>query len=96
MRTYILFSYPKSVHLGIIEFKVPHEATSTTVRDAFTNTSEPKHITYSSPIQSDTPIIKKKTNQLKPKPLLKSIKPLQDHLKTATFQDTEMQKITPL
>ena len=33
--------YPASIHLGIVKFKVPNEASSHTVIDAITNTTEP-------------------------------------------------------
>ena len=58
-----LLSFPTSVHLGIIEFKVPNEATTTTVIDAIINISQQQYVTFSSPIQSDMPITQKKRSQ---------------------------------
>ena len=96
MGPHTLLSYPASVHLGIIiRFKVPNKVASTTVIDAITNVSKQKHIAFSSPIESDTPITRKERSQHKPKSFLKSAKPLQDHSKISPFYDPEMPKIMP-
>ena len=64
-RPYILLSYHASVHLGIVEFKVPNEASSHAVIDAITNTKEAKQVTFSSPLHTTTPSKKKTTKKQK-------------------------------
>ena len=93
-RPFTLLSYLTSVHLGIVQFKVLNEACSHAVIDAITNTSKDKHVTFSTPLQTSTPITKKTTRKQKLMSILKSIQPSQDHSKIAPFQDHEVEEIT--
>ena len=68
---------------------------TTAVNDAMPNISQRKHVMFSSPLQSDTPIIQKKRSHHKLKLLLKSAKSSQDHSKIVPFQDPQTPNITP-
>ena len=59
-RPYTLLSYPASVHLGIVKFKVTNEASSHAVISAITNTSETQQVTLSTPY---TPVYPTKRRQ---------------------------------
>ena len=63
-RPFTLQSYPASVHLGIVKFKVPNKASSHAVIDTILNTKEAKQVTFSTPLHTNTSS-KKKTNKNK-------------------------------
>ena len=43
-RPFMLLSYPASIHLGIMEFKVPNKASSHAVVDSITNNRDVKQV----------------------------------------------------
>ena len=103
-RPYTLLSYPASVHLSTVEFKIPNEASSHAVIDVTINTSEAKQVIFNTLLHTSTPNKKKTTKKQKLKSLLKPdhtlqdqllITPLQDQLLITPFQDHDMHKITP-
>ena len=97
IRPYTLLSYPVSVHLDIVEFKVPKEANSQAAIDAITNTTEEaKHVTFRTPLQTSKSITKKSTRKQKGKLLLRPIHPWQNQQQIAPFQDHLMPEITLL
>ena len=93
--TLTLLSYIASVHLVTVKFKVPNEASRHAVIDAITSTSQAKHVTFGTLLQTSTHVTKKKTRKEKLKSLLKPVHSLQDQPKISPFQDHEVQKITP-
>ena len=64
-RPFTLLSYPTSIHLGIVEFKVPNEASSHIVVDSITNSSDANQGSFHTPLHSSTTT--KKTPTQKPK-----------------------------
>ena len=58
-RPFTLISYPVSIHLGIVEFKVPNGAGIHTQVSSVTNTPATKCISLNDPIHYSTPTKKK-------------------------------------
>ena len=49
-RLFRLLSYPTSIHLGIMELKVPNEASSHTLVNSITNNPDVKQVSFSNPL----------------------------------------------
>ena len=71
-RPFTLISYPASIHLGIVEFKVPNEATSHAMVNSITNNPDSKHVSFSSPLHSITPTKKMPTKKTPKKSLFEA------------------------
>ena len=52
---HLLLSYSASVHLGIVEFKIPNEAKANAMVSSVTNTRVNKKVSYKDPLCSSTP-----------------------------------------
>ena len=50
-----LLSYSASIHLGIVEFKIPNEAKANAMVSSVTNTRENKKVSYKIPLCSSSP-----------------------------------------
>ena len=50
-----LLSYSTSIHLGIVEFKIPNEASTHAMVSSVTNTSQNKNVSFKVPLYSSTP-----------------------------------------
>ena len=59
IRPYIFLSYPTSIYLPIAEFNVPNKASTNTVINTITNTSETTHITLNTPLQTSPPSLRR-------------------------------------
>ena len=62
-----------------VKFKLPNEASSHAVKDAITNTTKSKQVTFSTPLHTSTPNNKKESKKQKLKSVLKPIHISQDH-----------------
>ena len=51
----LLLSYSASIHLGIVEFKIPNEASANAMVSSVTNTMVDKKVSYKVPLCSSTP-----------------------------------------
>ena len=49
-RPFMLLSYPASIHLGIMELKVPNEALSHAMVNSITNNTDVKQVSFSNPL----------------------------------------------
>ena len=90
-RPFTLLSYPASIHLGIMEFKAPNEASSHTLVDSITDRSNIKQVSFSTPLHSSTTTKKAPTQRPKLKPALKQ----KQHQRSA-FQDHNALKVSSL
>ena len=92
----MLISYPTSIHFGIVEFKVPNEASTHTLVSSVTNTPDNKKVSFNNPLHYSMPVKKKPTTKSSKKSLLKCKqhrnKPFKDHHNT--LQD-HASKTTP-
>ena len=52
---HLLLSYSTSIHLGIVEFKIPNEAKANAMVSSVTNTWANKKVSYKAPLCSSTP-----------------------------------------
>ena len=89
-----LLSCSSSDRLGIIKFNIPNEV-STSIIDTITalNQPTPKHISFSTPLHTDTPSQPQQSKEDMPKLVMKTITPqklapLQDH-HTATLAPSQ-------
>ena len=57
----MLLSYPASIHLGIMEFKVPNEASSHTLVNSIMNNPDVKQVSFINPLHYSV-TAKKNTN----------------------------------
>ena len=60
-RPFTLISYPTSTHLGIVEFKVPNEASTHAMVNSITNTPNSKQVSFNNPLHSSNPVKKTST-----------------------------------
>ena len=81
-RPFTLISYPASIHLGIVEFKVPNEVGTHTQVSSVTNTPNTKNVSFNDPLHYSMPTKKKPTMKSPKKSLLK-----QKQHRNETFQD---------
>ena len=52
---FLLLSYSTSIHLGIVEFKIPNEASANAMVSSVTNTTVDKKVSYKVPLCSSIP-----------------------------------------
>ena len=87
----MLLTYPASIYLGIVEFKVPNEANSHAVVDSITNTPYVKQVSFSTPLHYRTTAKKMQTKKSILKSLMKH-----KHQQNSTFQDHNVLKVQSL
>ena len=85
-RPFTLLSYPTLIHLGIVEFKAPNEASKHAMVNSITNTPNSKQVLFNNPLHSSNPVKKTPAAMSPKKSLLKCRqhcnKPFQDHHNT--------------
>ena len=79
---FLLLSYSASIHLGIVEFKIPHKANANAMVSSVTNTPVNKKVSYKVPLCSSTPT---KVIPMMPEPKKPILK--QKTTKNKSFQD---------
>ena len=97
-RPFTLLSYSTSIHLGIMEFKVPNEVSSHAMVHSITNNPDTKQVSFSNPLHYSNTAKKSPTKKSPKKSLLKCqhtrYKAFQDH--NSALQDHDAPKVTPL
>ena len=68
---FLLLSYSTSIHLGIVEFKIPNEANANAIDGSVTNSLVNKKVSYKVPLCSSTPAKVIPTMPKPKKPILK-------------------------
>ena len=86
----MLISYPESIHLGIVEFKVPNEAGTHALVSSVTNTPNNKHVSFDDSLHYSMPVKKKPTMKTP-----QEVTPQAKQHRNDTFQDHAPQT-TPL
>ena len=71
LRPFTLICYPASIHLDIVEFKVPNKAGTHAQVSSVTNTPNTKHVSFSKPLHYSTPTKKKPSMKSPKKSLLR-------------------------
>ena len=79
---FLLLSYSASIHLGIVEFKIPNEANANAMVSSVTNTLVNKKVSYKVPLCSSTPAEVIPTMPELKKPILKQKRTKTCHYRT--------------